>query len=287
MSPRNTHKVLPIQALLNGEYVTVARLHKDIHQLSETPHRHDHYEMLICTEGQGNHWIDFKEFQIKPGRLFFIQKDQVHIIENFDRAGWLVMFGEELYSRFLKMHIHEDENGILDRYTAPAYVDLDEKILETFQLIIDLLAAELRKKKWDSNIVFHYVSLLLLYANREHMVQYPGKQLELRNKQTFHEIKHLIEKHFRQEHQASFYALTLKMDIKKLNLICRQATGNTLFELLQQRLITESKIELQTTSSSIKTISYRIGFNDPAFFGRFFKKHTGETPASFRARRLI
>ena len=73
------------------------------------------------------------------------------------------------------------------------------------------------------------------------------------------------------------------MDIKKLNGVCREATGLTVFGLLQARLVTESKIQLQTSAGSVKEISYHLGFNDPAFFGRFFKKHTGKTPAEFRS----
>ena len=86
---------------------------------------------------------------------------------------------------------------------------------------------------------------------------------------------------------AAFYADQLNMDIKKINRICRESTGSTLFELLQERLITECKIQLQTSTGSVKEISYDLGFNDPAFFGRFFKKHTNYTPLEFKKQRAI
>ncbi|MDJ1502797.1 helix-turn-helix domain-containing protein [Xanthocytophaga agilis] len=283
---KNTEN-LPIQALLENEYVRITRLHKDLNSLSVVPHRHDHYELMLVTEGEGRHSINFKSYDIKPDRLYFLHPGQVHLIESFERDGWLILFGEELFKRFLTIHTHEDEHGLLDSYTPHPYVDLDEKLKGTFILLIDQLQTELSAKKPDVDISLHYVSLLLLYANKAQIVQHPKEPLPLVNKQLFHRLKLLIEQHYRQQHLAAFYAETLHTDIKKLNKICREATGLTVFELLQERLVTESKIRLQTSTGSVKEISYDLGFNDPAFFGRFFKKHTGITPAEFRNRRMI
>ncbi|MDJ1482228.1 helix-turn-helix domain-containing protein [Cytophagaceae bacterium YF14B1] len=283
---KNTEN-LPIQALLENEYVRITRLHKDLNSLSVVPHRHDHYELMLVTEGEGRHSINFKSYDIKPDRLYFLHPGQVHLIESFERDGWLILFGEELFKRFLAIHTHEDEHGLLDSYTPHPYVDLDEKLKGTFILLIDQLQTELSAKKPDVDISLHYVSLLLLYANKAQIVQHPKAPLPLVNKQLFHRLKLLIEQHYRQQHLAAFYAETLHTDIKKLNKICREATGFTVFELLQERLVTESKIRLQTSTGSVKEISYDLGFNDPAFFGRFFKKHTGITPAEFRNRRMI
>lgn len=278
---------LPIQELLEGEYLRVTRLHKDLNKLSVVPHRHDHYEMLIVEKGKGKHSIDFKIFDIKPDQVYFLHPGQVHLIEPFERDGWLILFGEELFKRFLAIHPHEDEVGLLDSYTSKPYIDLDTNLSLIFKLIIKQLRAELAAEKQDVDILLHYVSLLLLHGNRAQIVQHPKEQLSLRNKELFSQLKRKIETNFKQEHLAAYYADVLGVDIKLLNKICRQSTGLTVFELLQERLLTESKIQLQTYAGSVKEISYALGFNDPAFFGRFFKKHTSLTPAEFRKQRMI
>jgi len=280
-------KELPVQELLEGEYLRVTRLHKDLNKLSVVPHRHDHYEMLIVSKGLGKHSINFKTYDIKPGRVYFLHPGQVHLIEEFDRDGWLILFGEELFKRFLAIHPHEDESGLLDSYTSKPYIDLDAGLSAIFTLLVKQLRAELAVQKQDVDILLHYVSLLLLHANRAQIVQHPKDALSLRKKQLFHQLKQTIETNFKREHLASFYADALNVDIKQLNQICRKATGLTVFELLQERLLTESKIQLQTSPGSAKEISYNLGFNDPAFFGRFFKKHTHVTPADFRKMRMI
>jgi AraC-like DNA-binding protein/mannose-6-phosphate isomerase-like protein (cupin superfamily) len=277
---------LPIQNLLDGEYLRVTRLHKDLNDLSIVPHRHDHYELLVVTEGEGSHSINFKKFDIKPNRVYFLHPGQVHLIDRFDRDGWLIMFGEELFKRFQYIHKHEDENGLLDSYTSHPYIDLNEQLRKTTNFIIEQLRMELSSATPDIKVMMHYVSLLLLQSNKAHNIQHPQVQSTLAHSALFYKLKSLIERNFTQEHLAAFYAATLRTDIKKLNSICRESTGLTVFELLQERLLTESKILLQTSVRSVKEISYELGFNDPAFFGRFFKKNTGLTPVAFRNMRM-
>lgn len=280
----NSH--LPIQQLLDGEYLRIVRLHKDLNDLSVIPHRHDHYELMLVTEGEGIHSINFRTFDIRPQRLYFIHPGQVHLINPFDRDGWLILFGEELFKRFVNIHRHEDGQGLLDAYTSYPYIDLNGQLSTITTFIITQIQTELAAANPDVHILLHYVALLLLHFNNEHSVQHPLPPSTLAHRTLFHQLKQLIERHFRQEHLAAFYADTLRTDIKKLNSICRSSTRFTVFELLQERLITESKILLQTSVKSVKEISYELGFNDPAFFGRFFKRHTGLTPATFRDTRI-
>lgn len=283
----NKRNALPLQKLLEGDYLRIMEMHEDFHSLSEVPHRHDHYELLLITEGEGTHFIDFKEYTVKPGRVYFLHPGQVHLIDRFKRKGWLIMFGEELYHKFLEIHKHEDEVGILDFYTTEPFIDLDQRLAELFEQTITQLSAELSAEKIHAGILFHYAALLFLEANRAHQRQHPKNTADLGRRFESHQLRQLIETHYKQEHHASFYAERLQADIKKLNRICRESTGFTVAELLKERLLTESKVQLHTSPASVKAISYSLGFNDPAFFGRFFKKHTGLTPAAFRSLRLI
>ncbi|MBE9583102.1 helix-turn-helix domain-containing protein [Mucilaginibacter sp. JRF] len=279
--------ILPLQKLLEGDYLRVIPLHENVNALSVTPHRHDHYEILYITEGRGHQFINFKQYEVKPGRVYFLHPGQVHLIDRFKRNGWLIMFGHELFSRFLDIHKHEDEVGVLDSYTAHPYVDMNQEQGQSFQAIIDLMIPELASPKPDADILMHYTALLLLQLNRMHVLQHPVEYSAVATRFGFYKIKQLIEANFKIQHQAAFYAGELQADIKKLNRICRESTGLTVAELLRERLLTESKILLQTSALSIKQISYDLGFNDPAFFGRFFKQQTTLTPAQFRALRLI
>lgn len=284
---RGKTPALPLQELLEGDYLRVLPLHEDIHNLSPVPHRHDHYEILYFTEGHGNQYINFKAFDVSPGNVYFLHPGSVHTISRFKRNGWLIVFGQELFKRFLEIDHQDEATGIFDFYSPHPYTQLDETTAAIFQQTIALLLAELANEKTDVNILLHYTSTLLLQLNRTYSRQHPENASLLKNRPDFQQLKSLIERNYLQQHQAEFYANIMRADIKKLNLICRRHTGLSVAELLKERLLTESKIRLQTSSSSIKEISYEMGFKDPAFFGRFFKKRTGYTPAGFRSLRWL
>ena len=278
---------IPVQTLLKGEYLKVIRFHKDLDDLSVVPHRHDHYELILVLGGNGQHTINFKKYEISPDKLFFINTGQVHQIDNFDREGWLILFGEEILNRFLQIHPQQNESGLLNSFSSNPYIVLDDTLKKIFLLIVTQIQTELSDAKQDANVLLHYISLFLLHANKAHIQQHPKDQLNPINRKQFLLIKDLVDVHYKDQHQSSFYAEVMNMDIKKVNKICRQSTGMTLFGILQERMLTESKIQLQTSSKSIKEISYDLGFNDPAFFGKFFRKHTGITPLNFREKRRV
>lgn len=92
----------------------------------------------------------------------------------------------------------------------------------------------------------------------------------------------LIDKHYIENRNASYYSDILGVTISKLNRVTQKIVGQSFHELLKRRLLTEAKRNIIYTSMSAKQISYALGFNDPAYFCRFFKKYTGLTPSEFR-----
>jgi len=72
-----------------GEYL------KENIEHSSKPHSHSYYQLIWFHCNEGNHFVDFKSFQIKKNRLFFIAKNQVHYFEKgIDYKGILLHFNE-------------------------------------------------------------------------------------------------------------------------------------------------------------------------------------------------
>jgi AraC family transcriptional activator of pobA len=96
-------------------------------------------------------------------------------------------------------------------------------------------------------------------------------------------LQTLVNRHFRDHHPAEFYASHLGISPTHLNRIVKAATGQSTNTLIASRLIDQAKRDLVFTSANIKQIAYDLGFNDPAYFSRFFTKETGSTPRRYRA----
>ena len=93
-----------------------------------------------------------------------------------------------------------------------------------------------------------------------------------------------VESHYLQHWPVSRYARQLALSESSLNRLCRSHTGNTAFEIVQQRLALEARRRLTYVAGTVAAIAGELGFKDAAYFCRFFRKHNGMSPAAFRRR---
>ena len=92
----------------------------------------------------------------------------------------------------------------------------------------------------------------------------------------------MIEQDYSKHHLVTYYARKIGITAAHLNIISRQITGKSALNLIHERLLLEAKRNLVYTNLSISTLSYTLGFADPAYFTRFFKRNSGASPKEFR-----
>jgi len=71
-----------------------------------------------------------------------------------------------------------------------------------------------------------------------------------------------------------------------LNRICRSIAGKSASHLLQEHILDEAQKYLTYTSYTVSEIAYRLHFEYPNYFARFFRRHQGISPTEFRERKL-
>ncbi len=92
----------------------------------------------------------------------------------------------------------------------------------------------------------------------------------------------LIETHYLKHWPVERYACLLALSDSSLNRLCRKLTGRTAFDIIQQRLALEARRRLMYAAVSVAATAADLGFTDPAYFSRFFRKHMGASPGAFR-----
>ncbi|MBK6485013.1 MAG: AraC family transcriptional regulator [Chitinophagaceae bacterium] len=78
------------------------------------------------------------------------------------------------------------------------------------------------------------------------------------------------------------YAAMLHVTPNYLSQSVKSASGKNALSYINNRLLSEAKSLIQFTDFDIAEIAYQLNFSDPANFGKFYKKHTGQTPIEFR-----
>ena len=65
-----------------------------------------------------------------------------------------------------------------------------------------------------------------------------------------------------------------------------QATGKTTKELILDRVMVEAARLLRFTDLTVGQIAAQVGFTDPLYFSRAFKRQRGESPQAFREKSM-
>jgi AraC family transcriptional activator of pobA len=93
-----------------------------------------------------------------------------------------------------------------------------------------------------------------------------------------------VERHYKEQWRVPQYAERLRIPPAGLNRLCLKIAGKSAFAITQERLMLEACRKLTYVSASVAGIAYELGFQDPAYFSRLFKKLVGTTPKEFRLR---
>ena len=93
----------------------------------------------------------------------------------------------------------------------------------------------------------------------------------------------LLEQHVRQQQRLGFYADKLGVTPDHLSRVCRATTGTGALDLLHERLMLEARRQLAYTPNPVSAVAFELGFDDPAYFSRFFSKLARQSPSAYRA----
>ncbi|MGH7907139.1 MAG: helix-turn-helix domain-containing protein, partial [Candidatus Binataceae bacterium] len=98
----------------------------------------------------------------------------------------------------------------------------------------------------------------------------------------FGRFRTLVEAHYRERHVIGEYAKELTVTESRLAAACRRVVGHAPLDVIHARVIVEAKRSLLYTAMTVAEIGFTLGFDDPAYFSRFFTHSTGITPTAFR-----
>jgi len=92
----------------------------------------------------------------------------------------------------------------------------------------------------------------------------------------------LVEAHHREHWPIARYADRLGMTPERLNRLAKAETGQSALDIVHARLTREACRRLTYIAAPISKLAFELGFDDPAYFCRFFKRRTGHNPRDYR-----
>lgn len=254
------------------------------------PHTQDFYQIIWFKSGSGVYTVDFNEYEVFENAIFFIAKNQVHCFSSLNKSdGFVINFDEAFLVQkdgdvdfFLKCNLFNNPYQIpsccvgsgweykLDEYIAQMQVELSEKKSygkeELLRLYLKAFLIQVQRRKHQLEEIESGFNPFPVNEKRNLLVQFVNA----------------VDENFNRNFTVSQYADLLHISSRTLSNLTLQLLQKRPIQVVQERIILEAKRLLLHSELSVKEIADRIGFEDPAYFVRYFKKHTKLSPTNFR-----
>ena len=262
-------------------YINTFKNHLINHSFVEEPHRHSSYVLVFFTNGSGTHEIDFTSFRIQVGSMFFLQPGQMHhwsLSEDID--GFIIFYSQEMYNLYFGQK-RIDEYPFYSSVNNKPEMVFDENESKAILPYFNGIVSEIRGNKMlKQDKIMNLLDIIHIEIARKYNATnlYEAHSYNVKIK----DFEMLLERYFKTQKTASFYASQLHITLKHLNRICNEILKKTTTEVIIDRIVLETKRMLMDKKLTINEIATALGYDDYSYFTRLFKKHVGITPTAFR-----
>lgn len=248
------------------------------------PHYHDFFQVSLL-RGSGRFMHDFREQDVDGLSLLFLSPGQVHTVKpDSGMRGTIVSFTREFFDAgseaSTKLLL---ELPFFFASSVMPWLSLDPVNETEIPALFRELQSEYDQARPDvTEVLRALLRILLVKASRLLAAQTIAPRAN-RATALVRSFQLLVEKHFHDWPTLTPYARELGVSVNHLNDVLSETTTRAAGEHLRQRRLLAAKRQLLHSELSVSEIGYRLGFKDPSYFGRFFRRYEQLTPAAFRA----
>ena len=249
------------------------------------PHAHrDLHQLLVIFTGGGEMQAETQRYTVQAPSLLIAPAGVVHgFVFTPETEGYVVTLADTLLR-----DLGREESAFKRLFQTPTCASLAADPVHT-QELADTVPKLRRELVWNAPAsgaaaAARLTTVLVTAVRALHQPPEPTSEATSARAGLVARFREKIESHLRMGLSIAQYAKALSVTPDRLRAACLEVTGKPPVRLLEDRLLLEAKRNLTYTNMTVAETAYYLGFSDPAYFSRFFSKHAGESPASFRKR---
>jgi len=271
-------------------YFSIVDYDKALKELSH-PGRFNGYSIVYCVNGSFDVEINLRRYTMNPGSFMLYTPGTIisfSIPEGVDRSSIrfvIIAASSSLVSdlKFDFVKLNEDNVSILDSCIIQVSEDHKAVGRQYVSLIDSLVKSGIYDLKDILKPVF--ASIFSFVANVMYMNTPKDVRLaeqNSRSKRIFANFMKLVTEDHMEHRYLEYYADQLSLSPKYLSATVKAVSGKSAPEWIDSYIITEAKNLLRYSNLDVKEIGFKMNFNAPSVFCRFFKAQTGMTPTEYR-----
>ncbi|HVS23587.1 MAG TPA: helix-turn-helix domain-containing protein [Gammaproteobacteria bacterium] len=255
------------------------------HSWKIRPHVHRTlHQLIFVMRGRGVSHAEGAAVEYSPPALIAVPAGTVH---GFDfepgTRGFVVSMTDDL-----PREISRREPGIGALFKNPATLEFPDEALRATDLARSFT---MLMREYARVLPAHALALdgllnvvLANVLRLSHVSAGSAEAVAGRHRLLVSRFRELIENAFRADWSLADYASALNVSKSRLSNACLNVTEQSPLQLVHARILLEAKRQLLYSSMSVSEIAYALGFDDPAYFTRFFSRRAGISPRTFRLR---
>ena len=239
------------------------------------------YAFMI--KGKARATVNITQYDFRENDLIYLAPNSFFLVHEFSEDAQLsyIIFS----SSFLEKNAYSLRRPRLVTVDACQIVNVTSeqaKIITDFSQLIEG-AVNCSPSMLNSERMVHIYNLVHLVF-QDYFVANSDATSKVMDRKTeiYHEYSELVMKHYHEWHHVSDYAEALHITVPHLCSTIKQASQRTAGDLIVEAILTDAKAQLKLSVTPIKEIAISLGFENVAFFNRFFKTHVGTTPKNYR-----
>ncbi len=250
-------------------------------------HAHNFDMILWVKKGRGVHYVDFEEFDVNDNIIFFLSSYNINHLSTIGKPeGYAIVFTPDFLNHLDPSIVNKIRHLLFNRRKGANYCNVTQEASVKLQNIVERMNEE---QTLGSNNFLHntYNATLLtdFIVTSIRCCQWRGNDVLLNTGQyaeIYSRFIEAVDDNYTTMHTVKGYASLLGVSKNVLTKSTKQYEQLTPLEIIDDRIIVEAKRLLACTTLRIKEISSKLGFEDPSYFNKFFKKIVKVTPADFR-----
>ncbi|UWX62398.1 AraC family transcriptional regulator [Chryseobacterium oranimense] len=246
----------------------------DILQKLLQPRKLTSYFIIFIESGSITYHLDLQEITLIDGDLLFAMPNQVFTPPpKTDNLKYFKLLFDENTLVLLPQQFPFLVNP-LNSQTIIFDDSARQRVKKGFEILNQILYVD--KQQTDTEIILAYMNSLLVELNSAYFKNKEPIHILNTNLSKFIEFKLAVETHLTEQPSINAIAEKLALSTNSLYRIVKEYSGVSPKDFLTNRLIIEAQRKLHYSKLSVKELAYELGFNDPDYFSRLFKKCTGK-----------
>ncbi len=242
----------------------------------------ERYTLFWVKRGLDAVTIDGDRFLTQPNSVFFVVRGTpVQIEYGAHPQGWILTFSREVFRTITGQLIIKDADVLSTFGEVPRVIlspRIGARVATIAEMIDELMGSQLSHRE---TAVTALLRTLLVYCDSTCNVRVADDE-KAHHVRIVTQYKDLVATRYAETHQTSDYARMLNVTPQHLNRVTKEILGVTAKDIIHEQLTIEARHALTFSDDSIKRIALQLGFSDPLYFSKYFKRHVGCTPSDYR-----